>query len=232
MPTLEEGWWEEERAVFVRERMRVATTRGALVADIGCGRGRLLGEAGLDATVVNVDSHLWENWRVNPEVAFVCASASALPFRDAAFDVVGSFDVLEHLHDDLDALREQRRVLCGEGTIVTAVPADHRLWSAHDDAVGHVRRYDTDMMAALARSAGLEIRYATHFFSFLWLPARLTRRFAMRTAEPGNGGGTSAALIRHAVALLAAAERRILRRWRLPLGTSMWFESVPSKRAT
>jgi SAM-dependent methyltransferase len=230
MPVVEQGWWEEERAAFIRDRVRARIAPGVIVADVGCGRGRLLGAAGLDAFVVNVDSHHWDDWRPAPDVAYVRASATALPFRDGAFDVVGSFDVLEHLVDDVASLSEQRRVVSDGGTVVAAVPADTRLWSAHDDAVGHLRRYDPATISRAAASAGLESRDVTHFFSYLWLPALLTRRRRARTAEPGNGDGLGSRVVRHVVAVVAALERRVLRRWRLPVGTSVWFESVPTVR--
>ena len=226
MASQEEGWWEAERASFIRERVRGMARPGSLVADIGCGRGRLLGDADLGGTVVNVDSHLWETWKVEPPVLFVSASATALPFRDGAFDIVGSFDVLEHVPDDRAALAEQRRILAERGHLVGAVPADRRLWSAHDEAVGHLRRYDTASIGELTSSAGLRVRRDTHFFAFLWLPALLTRTRPRRT-EPGNGKGAVSRIMRRSVALVSAFERWVLRHRSIPIGTSVWFECDP-----
>lgn len=229
IPVDSDGWWEVERARLIRERVAALTRPGAIVADVGCGRGVMLADGPPDGCiVVNVDSHRWENWERRPGVQYVVADADVLPFRGGAFDVVASFDVLEHLADDHAGLREQVRVVKPGGLVVSAVPADPRLWSIHDEAVGHHRRYDAGSYARLARSSGLSISYSTHFFSFLWLPALLTRRRSQRTSEPGNGAGLVSRMARRCVGLCCAVERWLLRRWSLPIGTSLWFESSPS----
>ncbi len=63
-----------------------------------------------------------------------------LPMRSGSIDLVVAFDVLEHILDDAAALREVERVLRPGGCLLVTVPADMDLWSAHDEAVGHVRR--------------------------------------------------------------------------------------------
>jgi 2-polyprenyl-3-methyl-5-hydroxy-6-metoxy-1,4-benzoquinol methylase len=232
MPSDESGWWETERSRWIRERVAALTRPGAVVADVGCGRGMMLtGSARDGRVVVNVDSHRWDSWQPHPGVHYVVADADALPFRDAAFDLVGSFDVLEHLTDDHAGLHEQVRVVQPHGRVVTAVPADPRLWSVHDEAVGHQRRYDVQAFHRLATACGLIVSRSTHFFSFLWLPARLTRRRRIRSSEPGTGAGLVARTVRRGVALCCLAERRFLRRWSIPVGTSLWFESAPTPSA-
>ena len=179
-------------------------------------------------TVVKVDSHDWADWSGQPGL-HVCAAANALPFRQGAFDLVASFDVLEHLEDDRSGLGEQVRVTRLAGTVVFTVPADPRLWSHHDDAVGHKRRYRRAGRRNLTTVAGLDAIRVTHFFSFLWLPALLTRRSRLRTSKPGNARSPMQRSTRGAIALIAWAERTLLRRVNLPFGTSILFEG---RRAT
>jgi SAM-dependent methyltransferase len=225
MPSDAAGWWEVERAKWIRSRIAALTQGAATVADVGCGRGAIVGDETMaPRTVVNVDSHRWANWETRPGVHYVLATADALPFRDGAFDLVGSFDVLEHLSDDRHGLSEQARIVRPGGAVVSAVPADPRLWSVHDEAVGHHRRYTADTFRKLAAACGLAVERATHFFSFLWLPARMTRRRALRQSEPGNGGGLISRTLGSSVALLSGGERRVLRRRDVPFGTSLWVE--------
>ena len=188
----------------------------------------LLDDALADRIVVNVDSYHWNNWTARPGVQYVVAVADALPFHDGAFDLVGSFDVLEHLADDDLALREQTRLVRTDGNVVSAVPADPRLWSTHDEAVGHHRRYEKTTFEALASKSGLIVTNATHFFSFLWLPAFLTRRWT-RSTRAGYRLGPLARGLRRLIVLYCAGERWFLRRWHLPVGTSLWFESHPAR---
>ncbi|HBG05076.1 MAG: methyltransferase type 11 [Geobacteraceae bacterium GWC2_58_44] len=78
--------------------------------------------------------------------------ATALPFEDSSFDLVCAFDVIEHVEDDLRAFSELSRVLKQEGILILSVPLHAALWSAFDDFVGHVRRYEpVDLTATLQR---------------------------------------------------------------------------------
>jgi SAM-dependent methyltransferase len=230
MASEETGWWEVERAHWVRGRVAALTRPGSVIVDVGCGRGTMLGASGFtDRVIVNVDSHRWSEWKERPAVHHVVAAADALPFRDESFDLVGSFDVLEHLVDDEGSVREQARIVRREGTVVAAVPADPKLWSAHDVAVGHQRRYQRASVRALMRTGGLATTRVTGFFSFLWLPALLARGRAARASEPATGGGLVARGVRLAIGALASIERAVLRWVDLPVGTSLWSEARRSE---
>jgi hypothetical protein len=72
-------------------------------------------------------------------------------------DLVTAFDILEHIEEDYLAAAEITRVLRPGGTALIAVPADMALWSAHDTAVGHVRRYTRATLAEVIGKGGLLI---------------------------------------------------------------------------
>ena len=89
-------------------------------------------------------------WRAGLDVEQ--ASLEALPFPDASFDRLLAADVLEHVDDDARALRELRRVAAPGAVLVITVPAHPRLWSAHDEALHHRRRYRrAELLDARAR---------------------------------------------------------------------------------
>jgi len=71
-----------------------------------------------------------------------------------AYDVVLLLDVIEHLDDDVAGLRAARRCLRDEGLLVVAVPAYPSLWSAHDVALGHRRRYTAIELRRVVELAG------------------------------------------------------------------------------
>jgi SAM-dependent methyltransferase len=226
MPSDVTGWWERERATFIRERVLARTEPGEFVVDVGCGRGTMFeGEIDASRSVVRVDSHLWAEWSDRPGM-YVCALADALPFRDGVFDLVGSFDVLEHLQHDEAALREQARVAKAGGHVVAAVPADRRLWSAHDEVVGHQRRYDRETIRELGERCGLGTQRLSSFFSFLWIPAWAGRHNPARLSEPGNGNSVLGSATRFVIQVLSRCERAAMRRFDLPIGTSIWVEFV------
>jgi SAM-dependent methyltransferase len=107
-----------------------------------------------------------------------------MPFDDDAFDLTLSLDVIEHLQDDVAALRELRRVTKPGGVLLVTVPAYQWLWSGHDEINHHHRRYNRRTLLAAAESAGWrEQRYA-HFNSLL-LPIAIALR-ALERFKPAT----------------------------------------------
>src|SRR4051794_16897859 len=107
--------------------------------------------------------------------AGVCGSVLALPFADAAFEVVGAFDVVEHCDPEDVALAELRRVLEPGGRLLMSVPAYQWAWSDHDVANGHHRRYTRPRAVAALESAGFEVVRATYGFASVF-PAFVAER--------------------------------------------------------
>ena len=114
-----------------------------------------------------------------------------LPFGDATFDLVTSFDVIYHLGvaDDVAALREMRRVLRPGGALFVRVPALERLQSHHDVAVHTRQRYTRAELRRKAEPAGLRVERASYANTVL-LPlaavARLGARLRSGLAGPGR----------------------------------------------
>ena len=72
----------------------------------------------------------------------VCGSVTALPFADAAFDLVCAFDIVEHLDDDAPVWSELTRVTAPGAVLLLSLPLHPACWTAFDDFVGHRRRYE------------------------------------------------------------------------------------------
>jgi SAM-dependent methyltransferase len=80
------------------------------------------------------------------------ATAEALPFPDAVFDLVMAMDIIEHVDDDEPVFREVARVIRPGGTLVLSSPLHPDNWTSFDDVVGHLRRYQPqELLAQLAR---------------------------------------------------------------------------------
>src|SRR5262249_47479299 len=88
---------------------------------------------------------------------------TALPFRDAAFDLVGAFDVVEHVEDDRRVFAELSRVARRGAAVVFSVPLHPARWSAFDELVGHVRRYEPAALLAVLREHGLALERTAVF---------------------------------------------------------------------
>ena len=98
-------------------------------------------------------------------------------FRDA-FDLIGLFDVLEHLDDDRLVLRALREQLHPGGRLLLTVPAHMALWSDYDAASGHRRRYTRHQLMARLSEAEFTVEYCTEFmfaiFPLVWLRRRMS----------------------------------------------------------
>src|SRR5262245_16150476 len=117
---------------------------------------------------------------VDPRLRTICSPAEAFEPRDDSYDLVISINVLEHVRDDLAALRTFARALRPGGACLLLVPAHPWLFSSLDAGLSHYRRYPRAGLRNLAAHAGLEARLLYHFnplgaFGW-WLNGRLLRR--------------------------------------------------------
>nr|WP_055506457.1 class I SAM-dependent methyltransferase [Nonomuraea pusilla] len=154
-------WFRERRAVLRAEvrGLGQARSRPGRALDIGAAGGgntRVLAEAGWDATAADPSEEAAGAARARG-LTTVRADARALPFEPSSMDLVTAFDVLEHVQEDYLVAEEIARVLRPGGHALIAVPCDMTLWSAHDAAVGHVRRYGRDSLTVVVERAGLEV---------------------------------------------------------------------------
>ncbi|GAA3444117.1 class I SAM-dependent methyltransferase [Planomonospora venezuelensis] len=151
-------WWFRERRAILRRELRGLPPRGRAL-DIGAAGGgntRVLARHGYDALVVDY-SEAAVAAAVQRGLNAMHADARDLPLQTGDFEVVTAFDVLEHIVEDHLAAEEIARVLKPGGTALIAVPCDMALWSAHDDAVGHVRRYTREELVGLIEKSGLVV---------------------------------------------------------------------------
>jgi SAM-dependent methyltransferase len=153
----DEHWWYRERRHLLARELRGLRPGTALdVGAAGGGNTRVLRRLGWNAIALEYGA---EGAGVARErgLSSLRGDATALPVADGSLDLVVAFDVLEHLDDDDAAVREVRRALRPGGRYLVAVPCDPRLWSAHDEAVGHVRRYTRATLTSLLARGGFAI---------------------------------------------------------------------------
>lgn len=184
----EHHWWYRGRRTIVRTEIdRLELPAGAQVLDAGCGSGRELQDLATYGTVYGVE--------LDPDAAAYAASRGVgevrvgkveeLPWDAAMFDLITCLDVLEHLPEDHRALLELRRVSKPGGWLLATVPAYPALWSLHDRANHHFRRYSRRTLREAVVGAGWELRRITAFNSLLLPPAALVR-LAQRSRVPDS----------------------------------------------
>jgi SAM-dependent methyltransferase len=197
----------------------------ARVLDAGCGTGfNLLALAGL-GRAVGID--------LAPEAIAFCrergvsavrASLVALPFPDAAFDAVTSFDVIYHawVTDDRAAVAEMARVVHPGGVVLVRVPALRALWGAHDAEVLSRHRYNRRELVALLTGCGLRVERATYCNSLLF-PLLFARRTLDRLlGREGSDVGFLPAPLEWAFRRALLAEAALVKRGlSFPVGASV-----------
>jgi SAM-dependent methyltransferase len=187
-------WFVGRRGLFAALLKGFPLPPDAAILDVGTGTGanlRLLRDLGF-ARVVGVD--------FSAEAIRFCAEKGlgsvqpgdvcALPFADRRFDLVFATDVIEHVEDDLAALREIRRVLRPGGHLLLTVPAFPILWGLQDEVSHHRRRYRLPLLVARLRAAGFAPQRYFYFNYLLFLPIlaarRLMRLLQIRLASEGE----------------------------------------------
>jgi SAM-dependent methyltransferase len=153
----DDHWWYRERRHLLAKAITGLTPGRAIdIGAAGGGNTRVLREHGWDAVALEYGAEGAEVAH-GRGLATLRGDATRLPIADASLDLVISFDVLEHLHDDTAAVTEVLRVLRPGGTYLVAVPADPRLWSSHDEAVDHIRRYTRQGLVDLLERGGFDV---------------------------------------------------------------------------
>nr|MCH9674054.1 class I SAM-dependent methyltransferase [Gammaproteobacteria bacterium] len=94
----------------------------------------------------------------------------------ASFELVLATDIIEHVNEDADALREIWRVLAPGGRVLITVPAFESLWGLQDERSAHVRRYRMKPLLQRVESSGLEPLTHYYFNYLLFVPIWLARR--------------------------------------------------------
>ena len=202
---------------------RVLPPAPCRLLDVGCGTGNVLEALGRFGEAVGVEQ--------DPQLRAVGQAAGldirpgalpdVLPVPDGWADAVLLLDVIEHLDDDLAGLRTARRALRPGGVLVVTVPAYPWLWSGHDVALGHRRRYSARTVRAVLGAAELSVRHVSYFNTLLF-PAIAGVRLAKRLA---GGGGHDlhqpGGALNRLLATLFAFERHAVLRPGLPFGSSV-----------
>ena len=194
----------ESRHFWFRTRNQVITTLmqqfakdwpdGYRVLEVGCGTGNVLQaleKACPRGVVVGMD--LFAEGLVFARKRTACALVQGdveQPGFGVPFDVVGAFDVVEHLPDDLRILRSLHAMLRPGGVLLLTVPAYQSLWSYFDEASHHCRRYEPEDLRQKLNQTGFEVEFLSPFmasvYPLMWLVRRIgswRRRGKAHSAE-------------------------------------------------
>jgi SAM-dependent methyltransferase len=236
----------EERHFWFRARNQVIGALAAQVAgglapgyralEVGCGTGNVLRElecvcAPRALTGMDLFAEGLHFARRRVTCALLQGDVLHPPFSER-FGLIGLFDVLEHLPNDVEILRALRALLAPGGALLLTVPAHRSLWSYFDEASHHVRRYAPDELAGKLAESGYRVEYLSQYmaalFPMMWLGRRVagllgrTRPAAERTYVLASNELRVVPVANEIAAWWLGLEARLIAgRRRLPMGTSL-----------
>ena len=220
-------WWYRARRRILAELIRreVSPPPDARILEIGCGTGHnlamLSGFGRVDGLELDDEARAISEKRLGRKVM-----RSPLPelkeVPDVCYDLIGAFDVIEHIDDDQAALASIATKLRTGGKFVMAVPAHPWMWTAHDVANHHKRRYSKRSLKALIDGSPMRLDKIGYFNSLLF-PIAIAERAASKLRGKDDGDVLlPPAPLNRALEAVFASERYLVGRFPLPPGLSLF----------
>ena len=223
----EEHWWWRSRERFIIDVLsRLTLPKAARILDVGCGDGLFFPSLERFGTVdgLEADPSLLNESTYRPRIQVGRLDRSFQPGPN--YDLLVILDVLEHIDDDLEALRAAHQALKPGGRILITVPALDWLWSRHDQVNQHFRRYDRAQLQARLRASGFHVESVRYFFGWTVLPLLLRRWLSPPVNDPDSETADYSvrippSIINRALTLLSKVDHWVGSRFPWPLGSSL-----------
>jgi SAM-dependent methyltransferase len=220
-------WWYRARRKILADLIRreARPPANAHILEIGCGTGHnlaMLGEFGhVDGLELDDEARALSEKRLGRKVM-----SSPLPelaeVSDRYYDLIGAFDVIEHIDDDRAAIASIATKLKPGGKFVMAVPAHQWMWSAHDVVNHHKRRYSRRVLKTLIESSPLKLEKIGYFNSLLF-PLAIAERAASKLRGKENADvALPPAPLNATLEKVFGIERHLVGRLPLPPGLSLF----------
>lgn len=226
-------WWFAARRRIVTALIRAHAPRssGLKILEVGCGTGSniamLQAFGSVDAVEPDDFARAFASTRSG-----VVVKGGYLPdgvaLADGHYDLIVLLDVLEHIPDDLPALTALRTKLAPGGRLLVTVPAMPWLWSAHDVAHHHQRRYTATTLKRVFAEAGFRVRHRSYFNTLLFPMIVAVRALHKLTGKEGGDDAIPGPLVNRLLERLFGAERHLVARGSLPFGVSLALVAEPA----
>ncbi len=226
-------WWYRARRDILADYL---TREGGLPAqarilEIGCGTGHnlpMLAQFGsVEAIEIDPAAREIASKRLGRDVG--AAPLPGLPgVPSGHYDLIAVLDVVEHIEDDVAALRAMRERLAPGGKILITVPAHQWMWSAHDVVNHHHRRYSKATLVKAIEAAGLRPRKLGYFNSLLFPLAAGARIAGRLTGRDDSDDSPPPAPVNKLFETIFRLERYLVGRLPMPPGVSIVTLAEPA----
>lgn len=167
-------FWHIGRKEIIYQILRKIMTKDfkdLKMIELGCGNGNVLKylhQQGINIEGSDLFLEALKFCQQIINVPLYQINALRTPFRDASYDIIGLFDLLEHIKNDAELLKEAYRICKPQGKIILTVPAHQHLWSYFDVLSHHQRRYCKKELVNKLEKAGFQIEKISFYMFFLF----------------------------------------------------------------
>jgi SAM-dependent methyltransferase len=225
-----EHWWFVSRRSIIEMVLRSQVKSigpHSKILDAGCGTGGnldLLSSLGCDVTGLEMEPDAAEIARSKSgKAVYIGSLPDQIPFADESFDLIVLLDVLEHIEDDIGTLASLTAKLKPGGNLLITVPAFSFLWSSHDEAHHHKRRYRLNELVGKMQHCNLQPKYASYFNTWLFPMIALVRilQNIVGSNQKTDDLSLPSPFLNKILRGVMSSERHILKRGKLPFGVSI-----------
>lgn len=218
-------WFTARRRILAEVIERVAQPpANARILELGCGTGHnlaMLGKFGsVEASELDEVARAIASERLGRPV-----KAAALPdvsmFEPASYDLIALLDVLEHVPDDAGSMKAIIGLLKPGASLLLAVPINPWMWSAHDVAHHHQRRYRKGEIITLAREAGYQVELMSPFNTLLYPPIAAVRLLGKLTGKESSDDAMPSPPVNRLLDTVFGLEKGLIGRVPMPFGVSL-----------
>lgn len=220
-------WWFVVRRKLLKFLLRsISIPKNCLAIDIGCGTGsnlKTLASAGLDAIGLDRSIYALTLFKKKANLPLLAGDLNRLPIKTKSIGLIVAMDILEHLDDDANGIRELYRALGKGGILIITVPAFKSLWGIQDVVTGHKRRYSKKETVNKLCEGGFNILKSSYFNFFLFFPILIARRIIRLLGfKIDSENEVNFPLINFFLKVIFSLELYVLKYFSFPFGVSIF----------
>jgi len=222
----QDHWWFLARRRILKRLIErvVRPPKKAKILEVGCGTGHNLAMlksfGSLEASELDRCARAVANKRLPGKVRNAKLPDLSM-FKRNGYDLIALLDVLEHVPDDLASLRAIHMRLKPGGALLLTVPANPWMWSAHDAAHHHFRRYTRKQLEELFLRSGLEVQLLSYFNTLLFPLVAAARLVGKVTRKEAADDRLPSAPVNSVLNAVFGLEAALIGRLPMPFGVSL-----------
>lgn len=231
-------WWHRGKLFLVQNLLKLlhpTNTEKLNILEIGCGSGEITSYLSKNNNVMGIDIYhdALEYCREKGLTNLLEGDINQLDISKyyGTFDIILALDVLEHIQDDVETMHRAYKMLKPGGYFLVNVPAHKFLWSEHDEALHHKRRYHSLEITQKLKDSGFEIVKKSYFVTTAFFPILFIRTWNTlfkKSAYPQTSYVPLPNYLNAFATKIMETEAKLLCKFSLPIGTTL---TVVAKKA-